>query len=69
MWVLGIIANYIALWAFGVDLSLVFNYIQTAFLGVSAAYFTKSGIENIKGYVSPAPTTPTTPTDSTNGNV
>lgn len=68
IWVLGIIANYIALWVCGIDLSIIFNYIQTAFLGVSAAYLTKSGIEKVKGC---APTnTNTNSTDkNTNGSV
>ena len=67
VWVLGIIANYIALWAFGIDLSPVFNYVQTEFLGVIAAYLTKSGIENVKG-VTPPTSTPTN-SDSSSGTI
>ena len=48
VWVLSIVLNFITLGFFGIDLTSVLSYVQTAFLGVLAGYFTKAGVENFK---------------------
>jgi len=66
VWVLSIIVSFIVMGCFGIDLTAILSYVQTAFLGVLAGYFTKAGIENFKKI---SQSVGQDSTNSTNGDV